>query len=465
MGKLRHIERVKNVHGLTIQSNINEYHGEKMKTSKLSRLIILMSALTLLLSSLMGSVAAQTDVNLVVMIGEGELSQAEIDAFTAANPGITITRIDPDETKLAAMVAAGEAPDIIRGSGAETANLVERGWVLDLTSYFETSTILKPDDMVPSVDYFRYEGGWYGMHKDWSPDQSFFINKQAAAEAGIELPPVQTIITYEQAAEWARAMTQAQGGRVTRVGLAYSEYWDANVQTILMETGEDLYSEDFSSANIKDNPTVVAFLTLMANLAKENATFSPLNPSPEWVVPDLLNGRAASATNGDWIQGGFRGAEEPVVAPENYVMYPALSWGGEVSVNPGLGGAGMFISATTKNPDAAWKFFEYYMGGDAAITRAQTGWGLPALTSLYSQIPTTEAWQQQYLENVEWEQANTIQTPRRINPYYRADVFNTVWKANLERYLKGEITIDEAIANLDTEVNEAIAAGKATAGN
>ncbi len=437
-----------------------------MKTSKLSRLILLMFALTLLLvSSLIGPVAAQTDVNLVVMVGETELSQAEIDAFTAANPGITITRIDSDNTKLAAMVAAGEAPDIIRGSGSDTSSLVERGWVLDLTPYFEKSTVLKPDDMVPAVDYFRYEGGWYGMHKDWSPDQSFFINKQAAAEAGIELPPVHTIITYEQAAEWARAMTQAQGPRVTRVGLAYSDYWDGNVQTILMETGEDLYSEDFSSANIKDNPTVVAFLTMMANLAKENATFSPLNPSPEWVVPDLLNGRAASAINGYWIQGGFRGVEDPVVAPENYVMYPALSWGGKVSVNPALGGAGMFISATTKNPDAAWKFFEYYMGGDTAITRAQTGWGLPALKSLYRQIPTTEVWQQQYLENVEWEQANTIQTPRRVNPYYSTDVFNTVWNANLERYLKDEITIEEAIANLDTEVNEAIAIGKATAGN
>lgn len=408
--------------------------------------------------------AAAEPVKLVLMAAENAISQAEIDAYVAENPGVTIERILPDSTKLAAMIAAGEAPDIIEGSGADTPAWVERGWVLDLTPYFATSTVLKVDDMVPAVEYFRYKGGWYGMNKDWSPDQSFFISKTAAAEAGIILPPANTIITYAEAGEWARKMTKVEGGRVVRVGMSYSDYWDATVQTILMENGEDLYSEDFSTANIKGNPTVVAFLTFMAELAKDNAIFSPLNPSPEWVVPDLMNGRAASATNGYWIQGGFRGTENPVVAPGDYVMYPALSWGGKVTVNPALGGSGWFISATTKNPDAAWKFYEYYMGGAPALVRAQTGWGLPALKSLYSQIPTAEAWQKQYIENVQWEQENTIQTPRRVNPYYSTGVFNTTWQANLERYLKGEITIEEAIANLDTEVNKAIADGKAAAG-
>lgn len=407
--------------------------------------------------------AVAEPVKLVVMAGEDELSQDIIDAYVAANPSVTIERIDPDATKLAAMIAAGGAPDIISGSGADTPTYADRGWVLDLTPYFAKSEVLKADDMVPSVEYFRYKGGWYGMNKDWSPDQSFFISKTAAKEAGIELPPVHTIITWAQAADWARKMTKSEGGRVTRVGMAYSDYWDGTVQTVLMENGEDLYSEDFSHANIKDNPTVVSFLTLMAGLAKDNAIFNPLNPSPEWVVPDLMNGRAASADNGYWIQGGFHGVEAPVVAPADYVMYPALSWGGKVTVNPALGGAGWFISTTTKNPDAAWKLFEYYMGGAPALNRAQTGWGLPALKSLYAQIPATESWQQQYIENVKWEQDNTVQAPRRINPYYSTGVFNTTWQANLERYLKGEITIEEAIANLDTEVNKAIADGIAVA--
>lgn len=409
--------------------------------------------------------AAAEPVKLVLMAAENAISQAEIDAYVAANPGVTIERILPDSTKLAAMIAAGEAPDVIEGSGADTPTWVDRGWVLDLTPYFAKSEVLKADDMVPAVDYFRYNGGWYGMNKDWSPDQSFFISKSAAAEAGIELPPVHTIITYAQAGEWARKMTKSEGGRVTRVGLSYSDYWDATVQTILMENGEDLYSEDFTHANIKDNATVVEFLTFMAELASDNADFNPLNPSPEWIVPDLLNGRAASATNGYWIQGGFHGVEAPVVAPSDYVMYPALSWGGKVIVNPALGGSGWFISATTKNPEAAWKFYEYYMGGDPALNRAKTGWGMPALKSLYAEIPATEEWQKQFIENVQWEQVNTIQTPRRINPYYSTGVFNTTWQANLERYLKGEITIEEAIANLDTEVNKAIADGKAASGN
>jgi multiple sugar transport system substrate-binding protein len=365
------------------------------------------------------------------------------------------------------MFAAGTPPDLFRASGADTATYAQRGWILDLTKYFESSTVLKPDDMVPAVAYFKVDGGWYGMNTDWSPDQSFFINKKLAADAGITLPDPSThpIITYAQAGEWANKMTKVSGGRVEVTGMIYSGYWDANIQTILMETGQDLYTEDFSHASIKDNQTVVDFLTFMADLAKNNAIYSPINPDPNWTVPDLLAGQAGSATSGYWIQGGFRDVTPPpTVDPNDIIMYPALSWGGKVVVNPGLGGAGWFISAQTKYPDASWKLYEYFFGGSPALNRAKTGWGLPALKSLYSLIPQDQPFQQQFLNAAEWEAANTVQTPRRINPYYQTNVLNDTWNAELEKYLKGEETITQAIENLDTAVNNAIANGKAAAG-
>jgi multiple sugar transport system substrate-binding protein len=401
------------------------------------------------------------------MVSESDFSPDQQAEFMAANPNITIERIDVDNTKLNAMFAAGTPPDLLRASGADTASYAQRGWILDLTKYFETSTVLKPDDMVPAVAYFKVDGGWYGMNTDWSPDQSFFINKKLAADAGITLPDPSThpIITYAQAGEWAKTMTKVTGGRVEVTGLVYSGYWDANIQTILMETGQDLYSEDFSHASIKDNQTVVDFLTFMADLAKNNAIYSPINPDPNWTVPDLLAGQAASATLGYWIQGGFRDVTPPpTVDPNDIVMYPALSWDGKVIVNPGLGGSGWFISSQTKYPDAAWKLYEYFFGGSPAINRAKTGWGLPSLKSLYSLIPLDQPFQQQFLNDAEWEAANTVQTPRRINPYYQTNVLNDTWNAELEKYLKGEETITQAIENLDTAVNNAIANGKAAAG-
>jgi multiple sugar transport system substrate-binding protein len=404
-------------------------------------------------------------VTLVVMVNESDFSKDQQTAFTTANPNITIQRIDSDSTKLSAMIAAGTPPDLFQASGADTASFVKRGWVLDLAPYFAKSTVLKADDMVPAVSYFKDGSGWYGMNTDWSPDQSYFINKKLAEAAGITLPPEHTLITYAQAGEWAKKMTKVNGGRVEVTGMIYSGYWDANIQTILMEEGKDLYSEDFTHASIKDNQTVVDFLTFMADLAKSNAIYSPINPDPNWTVPDLLGGQAGSATSGYWIQGGFRDVTPaPVVDPNDLVMYPALSWGGKVTVNPGLGGNGWFISSKTTNPDAAWKLFEYFFGGEPAVNRAKTGWGLPSLLSLYSQIPTTQLFQAQFLEAAQWEAKNTIQTPRRVNPYYTTTVLNDTWNAELEKYLKGSETITQAIENLDAAVNKAIADGKAAAG-
>jgi multiple sugar transport system substrate-binding protein len=390
-----------------------------------------------------------------------ELSDEQIAAFTADNPNITIERVDSDPTKLAAMIAAGTAPDIIRGSGADVPLYVQRGWVMDLTSYFQNSSVIKLDDMAPANTYFNYNGKWYGMMKDWSPDFAFIINKRMAEAAGITLPPPNTIITYRQMGEWAKLMTVMDGDRVVTMGNE-GIGGDGDVQNILRETGQDLYSADFTHASIKDNPTVVEFLTYAAQLAKDGYTYSPKNPSPGWGVPDLEGGQVASMQMGYWCQAQFAAdAATSVEKPSDFVMYPALSWGGTKVSDPSAGGAGWFISATTKNPDAAWKLFEYYMAGQPAIDRASSGWGVPALKSLMTHMDTPTDWQKQFLATVNWEIANADTTARRLDPYYSTNTFNDIWSAQLEQYLNGTITIDQAITNLDTEVNKAIADGMA----
>jgi multiple sugar transport system substrate-binding protein len=397
------------------------------------------------------------------MVPAEEFSDEEIKVFTDANPNIAIERVDPDATKLAAMIAAGTPPDIIRGSGADVPLYVTRGWVMDLTKYFQNSQVIKIDDLAPANTYFLYKGAWYGMMKDWSPDFAFNINKRMATAAGITLPPPNSIITYKQMGEWAKRMTIMDGSRVVTMGNE-GIGGDGDVQNILRETGQDLYSEDFSHANIKNNPTVVEFLTYAAQLAKEGVTYSPTNPSPGWGVPDLEGGQVASMQMGYWEQAQFLGdAATSVEKPSDFVMYPALSWGGTKVSDPSAGGAGWFISVKTQNPDAAWKLFEYYMAGEPAITRAKAGWGVPALKSLMVYMDVQEPWQKQFLATVQWELANADTSARRINPYYSTDVFNTIWATQLEQYLKGEITIDQAITNLDTEVNKAIANGMAAA--
>lgn len=403
--------------------------------------------------------AQPAPVPLVVAVWEEEFTDDEIAAYVAANPGVTIERIDPDPTRIAAMIASGTAPDIIRVSGADVPLYVNRGWLMDLTPSFESSSVISLDDMVPANGYFNYNGAWYGMLKDWSPDFAFIINRRMAEAAGITLPPPNTIITYQQAGEWAALMTVSQGGRLITAG-AEGFGGDGDVQSVAREAGGDLYSEDFTRAIIKDNPVIVEYLTWAANMARDGYTYGPINPSPNWAVPDLQSGAAASIVMGYWANAEYAAsASEGVEDPSNFVMYPALSWFGERVFNTSAGGAGWTISASTSHPNEAWALFEYYMAGEPAIARAQAGWGVPALRSLFQYMSAPTEWQQQWLDTVNWELENADTTPRRINPYYPTETFNTIWYTQLEQYLNGQITIEEAINNLDTEVNQAIADG------
>jgi multiple sugar transport system substrate-binding protein len=396
-----------------------------------------------------------------MMVGTGEFSDDELSEFLAQSRYVSeVERMEPDSTRLRAMWAAGNPPDVWRASGADVPLYVMLDWPLDLTEYFNTSEILKPGDMAPAVGYFQYEGGWYGMHKDFSPDMSLQINVAAFEEAGLPVPEEKTFYTYQDAAEWARALTQQEGDRTVRIGWADNGWWDGILQTILMEEGQDIFVDDFTRANIKDNETVVEVLTFYARLAEENVIWNPLNPSPSWAGDDYVTGRAGFIRFGYWMHGSVVGAEEEdLPAPrEKLQMRPALSWGGKVTVNPPLGGAGWFIAGTTQVQSSAWELFEYYMGGPPAENRARSGWGLPALKSLLSLVPQETELDKQWYDSVMWELENTVQEPRQLNPFIATDNINSAWNTNLELVLTGEITLEEAIANTDTEVNDALRA-------
>ena len=400
---------------------------------------------------------AAKPAKVVMMVDTGEFSDEALKRFLGGAKLVSeVERLAPDSTRLRAMWAAANPPDVWRASGADVPLYATYNWPLDLTEYFNTSTLLKPADMAPAVDYFKYKGGWYGMHKDFSPDMSLIINAAAFEEVGAPVPQEKKIYTYQDAAQWARALTRQEGNRTKRIGLAHPGWWDGDIQRILMEDGQDLFVDDFSKAKIKGNARVEEVLAYFARLSKDNVMWNPLNPSPSWAGDDLTAGRAGFTTMGYWMHGVVAGAKEPAAPKEKFQLRPALSWGGKVAVNPPLGGAGWFIARTTRVPQSAWELFEHYMGGEPAKERARSGWGLPALKSLFSLMPQDTALSKQWYDAVMWELANTVQKPRTINPFVATEVLNTAWNANLELYLKNQLKLEEAIANVDKEVNEAI---------
>ena len=407
--------------------------------------------------------AAPVEGHVVVMRAGTEYEEAEggSAAFLADNPTITIEFVEDDSTRYLAMVAAGMPPDLKRSQAPAVPQWLARGLLYDLTPFFDASAVLRQDDLAPANDYYRGnsaldigQGPIYGMCKDWSPDFTMFIYKPAFEAAGVAVPDDTTNLTYQEVIDLARQLAVFEGDRVLMWGYGYDAAWtDRMWMNMLAETDLTLYQDDFTRVDLTGSEDAKAVIKYYFDLAAENLTVNPLNPSPSWIGEDFTKGTLAICQYGFW----FGAMAESDVTTGQVAMLPTATWA-NVKRDPTMTATGVVMSATTKVPDAAWRIFEWYMGEEPAIARATSGWGVPALKSLYNLIPVETDYQQQKYRVVQTELALET-TPLKFNPFLSEGAARDSWTKNLEQALLGSLSFDECLANVEAEVNAAIQEG------
>jgi multiple sugar transport system substrate-binding protein len=392
----------------------------------------------------------------VLMYNSGEISTEELDAFTAEY-GYKVEFIETDLTKLFASLAAGNPVDCFRIYGTNTPALVARGIPLDLTEYFNNSTIVPVDQLLPVNDLYLVEGKRYGMVKDWSPDYSIFVNKKLWGEAGVEVPAPTQPLHYTEWRELSPKLTKKEGDRTLVFGTDFEP--NENVLFWITTTYENpthLFSEDFSKVALSSNPETVEFIKFWIDWKKEGGIPGVVNPFiAGWSGQDWVQGQAATVQWGYWFSGM---AQSDEVTGDDIVMMRAPTWGPSYS-NPCATGAGMMVTSVTKVPEAAWKMFEWFMGELPAENRAKSGWGVPGLTSHLDLMPRDEPWRQHNYDMVQWEIENTAVPVIQFSPYLTPDAFKASWAKFEEPAVKGDMTVDEMVANIESEINVAIQEG------
>lgn len=396
---------------------------------------------------------------LVLMYGADEFSDDQIKAFTDANPDIQIERLPPDDAQFKALLAAGTPPDVFRTEGRFIPNLANQKVVLDLNEYFKSSDTFRPDNLAPANAYYSYQGTIYGMPKDWSPDHSMFISNAAFEDAGLDLPSSKGALRYAEVAQLAGKLVKQDGDKTLRMGWGYETGWFVRtIQRIMAEQDERLYTPDFTAMALTSSRVAVEALRFFYDASKDNITWNPLNPSPAWSGDDFLKGLLGIVSYGYWYSGMLAAAPDSPVAGK-VTMLPAPTFYGKKRINPTAGSAGTAIAAATKNPDAAWKLFEYYNSGEPATSRAKSGWGVPALKSLYDLMPRETEFQKQVQEVLQ-DELQYADYLLDVNPYYEDSVFNGSWASNLDQALRGSITFDQLVENIESACNAAIGAGR-----
>jgi multiple sugar transport system substrate-binding protein len=398
----------------------------------------------------------------VVMYAPEELSEDMQKAFMADNSDIQIELVQNDLTRFFAMSAAGNAPDLFRSIAPWVPEFLARGLLNDLTPYFLASTILKEADLASANNAYRGNGPLeigsgkiWGMAKDWSPEFMLFANIAHFEEAGLPVPDDKKPLTYVEIMDIGKKLTKTEGERTLRWGYGHGQVQPVWINA-LAEKNASLFSADYKSFSLTDHADAKELLQYFYDIAAQNLVASPVNPSPNgWVGGDFPAGVVSLAQMGFWFNMMAEG--------ENYKgkvkALPAPTWAG-VRRDPGAYLTGMMMSSKTQVPDAAWRIFEWFMGGQPAKDRASSGWGVPSLNSLMPLIPEASDFQKQ-AKAVLIDELKYAGDPVRWNPYIvnGGQALEDSWGKNLKSALEKEITFDQLLQNMEQDVNQAIQDG------
>jgi multiple sugar transport system substrate-binding protein len=283
---------------------------------------------------------------------EIETLQREIASFQAAS-GIRI-KLNPfsGQDKLYAMMAAGKAPDIFYTNSTMRDRLAAEGRILDLRTVSRGDSL--PGRLWPHVieNGTSVDGGWYSLG-NWEFTCGVYYRKDLFAEAGLAVPD--SSWTWDDMVRSARRLTlpPRSDGTGGRYGIFIGSHF---VEALELMNGARF-------------PREMLLLRIPEESAETYRRYIAL--MDEGIMPDLLRIQALGMQPAQLLQNGK--VAMLVEAVPNQSLFDSMTepWG--VAPLPRVPGkepsyfrsasGGLSISASTRDPNAAWKALKWIVTG------------------------------------------------------------------------------------------------------
>lgn len=421
------------------------------------------------LNSPVGQVDEGVEGDVTWLVNLGEFSEEEVNLFMEKYPGVSLTLEEFEQTRLFAMFAAGEAPDAWRVQYMAFPQLLARDLVMNIQPYMDATTVLSEDDLVPANNVYRAEdpfnvgtGPLYALIKDWAPDMTIWVNDQLFEDAGVPLLSVDEPLTYEEVYEVAKSVAQFDGERIAKIAYHFELNWvDRYWQAWLTAMGRSIFSDDYMSMNMVDNEEAREMAQWHLTMAGDRLADGPLVENfGGWWGPDFVNSNLAIAQTGYWFSAFLRinsGEVQEFVdlMDAGKIRYlPAPMWKG-VRSSPSITATAHVIYKDTPNPDATWLSYRYYNAEEPAITRAEIGWGVPALQSLFPLMPQTGTYSEITYNALmaELEYTDTIIQANPFLPGGEPGAIAAEFLGSWENVLLGDQSFDDLIQDIEDETN------------
>lgn len=382
--------------------------------------------------------------------GESDLWcwQIGLDRVKATYPSIEIKSeyngYGETATKIIALAAAGDVPDLIMASNEHTPILSCSELLLDLNPLIEAEPDVNVDDFAAGVSQgFNMWGHWWGFpydHSTWA----IFYNKELFDEAGVPYPPSEggEPWTVDEFVETAKALTKP-GGEQWGVWRRYApdQYLDS---CFIYSAGGRNFDDDLRHCIINSPESATGLQTLVDLFHKHKVAPPPAELAGA-TVDYFASGLAAMHIEGQWA---LMDKNRMCDFPFDMCYLPIIDTKRGVT-----GGSGYCISASTEHPDEAWKWLKMFTSGEVlSVMVGRTGRGIPArwsATDAYLEGGGRAAHPNVFVEQLKWafNDRSVLAFYEFIDSYNRhlEPIFNT-----------GEGSIPDALAKIEEETNAAM---------
>jgi arabinogalactan oligomer/maltooligosaccharide transport system substrate-binding protein len=289
------------------------------------------------------------------VVGMYNAKQKDVVVKTLAVP------YDAYADKITASVPRGKGPDVFIFAQDRLGGWVEAGQTIEPIDFFLDDKVTA--QLVPGMmAAMTYRDTVYGLPLNYKSIAMIYNT------ALVKSPPK----TSGELVKLAKGMTQASTGRY---GLAY-EYSNFFFHAALMNAHGGQVFGPGAKPTI-DSPQNVAAVKTMMKWYKQDGIL-PADPSSTLIASLFNEGKAAIVFSGPWFLGEVQDKVKYAIAP-----LPIVDEASGKPMKPWLTVEGIYVSAGSKNKEAAYKFGEFLVSKDAGTVLALEGGQLPTNKAVY----------------------------------------------------------------------------------
>ena len=353
------------------------------------------------------------------------------------------------DTKLQAMIGAGECPDVFYCGIDNMMKYAATGNLYDLTDYVNNNEIFDPANVWDCLNnLYKFDGenqgqgSIYALPKDVSAFPIFY-NVDLFKEAGVTPPTAEEPWDWNDFLEASKKLTKGEGeDKVYGTG-SYS------LESAVWSNGAEWVDQETLTKVMITDPAFTEALQWCADLSLVHKVAPTSEESSALSDYDRFKqGKLAMVGAGTWSLADFENNCD--------FEWDVMPW--PVSPNTGktaiwFGSAGLAVSSTTENPEAACNLAAYLaFNEDSQRTAYQMGQAIPMLKDMaYGEY--TESDSKPASKYVFWDM---MENTARLATQSRT--FNQEWFAefnsNTAAVFKGEMTAEEYCGSINDTVQQ-----------